>query len=187
MTALRFPDVLQLSAEECQRCQGTEARRPSPVVFCGPRRWDHVKPHQPRRRAVRRGVCQLVQDHPDLLRAICGSAPMARFRSKLAGPRLQAHSALSTHHNDKRIAATRRNASLSGEIRYGGRHDTGIRHSLPELRQQVGPVHAGGRLPVLLRLQALRRPVEAEGWRLLRVLLLRDGAVPPVQESGGCG
>ena len=38
--------------------------------------------------------------------------------------------------------------------------------------------NAHGRLPVLLRLQGLRRALEAISGRLLRVLFLRIGAVP---------
>ena len=54
---------------------------------------------------------------------------------------------------------------------------------MPKLRLRVDRADADGRLPILLRLQALRHPLEAEGRRLLRVLLLWNGPLP--SGSGG--
>ena len=47
----------------------------------------------------------------------------------------------------------------------------------PQCSHQELETMPNGRLPVLLRLQRLRRALEAEGWRLLCVLLLRLGAL----------
>lgn len=57
-------------------------------------------------------------------------------------------------------------------------HATRLHPDLPGLRLRQGRDHADRRLPVLLRLRWLRHPPQAEGRRLLRVLLLRLGALP---------
>src|SRR5260370_397703 len=49
---------------------------------------------------------------------------------------------------------------------------------MPPLRASGDRTNAGGRLPVLLRLQRLRATPQAEARGLLRVLFVRLGAVP---------
>jgi hypothetical protein len=62
-------------------------------------------------------------------------------------------------------------------------HDPGIHDHLPELRAPGGGDDAGRCLPVFLQLQGLRNAAQAEAWRLLRFLFLRDGALPA---EAGC-
>ena len=57
-------------------------------------------------------------------------------------------------------------------------HTARIRHHLPDLRASSAGADADRRLPVLLRLQGLRRTPATSGRRLLRVLLFRGHAVP---------
>jgi hypothetical protein len=59
----------------------------------------------------------------------------------------------------------------------------GIDADLPALRSSGNRDHADRRLPVLLRLQGLRRTAETQARRLLRVLLLRLGTVSA--DTGG--
>src|SRR5882762_9855832 len=47
-----------------------------------------------------------------------------------------------------------------------------------QVRPSGDRANADGRLPVLLRLQGVRRTAQAVAGRLLRVLLIRFGAVP---------
>lgn len=77
----------------------------------------------------------------------------------------------------RRIPARCCARAVEAEVRDRGGHDPRIHNTVPELRQRIDRADADGRLPILLRLQALRRPLEAQGRRLLRLLLLRDGSV----------
>src|SRR3954464_5003336 len=52
-----------------------------------------------------------------------------------------------------------------------------IRSDMSALQLSVGRANADRCLSVLLRLQRLRRKAQAPGWRLLRVLLFRVGAL----------
>jgi membrane protein len=54
------------------------------------------------------------------------------------------------------------------------------------MRHRKGRAHAGGRVPDRLRLHLLRHAIAAQGWRLLRVLFLRLGAMP-ADPSGTLG
>jgi hypothetical protein len=58
-------------------------------------------------------------------------------------------------------------------------HDLSIRHYLSALRDNEIRDYADGRLSVVLRVHGLRGEVAVEARRLLRVLLLRFGAMPP--------
>jgi len=58
------------------------------------------------------------------------------------------------------------------------RRDPRIRHHLPTLRNGTIGNHADGCLPVFLRVHRLRHAAAPESGRLLRVLLVRLGAVP---------
>jgi len=55
---------------------------------------------------------------------------------------------------------------------------TRIHHHLPDLRSDEAGDHAGGRLPILLRVCGLRFASPPTGGRMLCVLLLREHSVP---------
>lgn len=56
--------------------------------------------------------------------------------------------------------------------------DRSVCYYLPPLRDPKIRDDADGRLPVLLHVHRLRDEVAAEGWRLLRVLLVWFGPLP---------
>src|SRR5262249_56923890 len=80
---------------------------------------------------------------------------------------------------------TRGSPRICDEGDAGGGPDPGQRHPLPGVRPWVGRADADRRLPVLLRLQGLRRAPQAAAGRLLRVLLVRDREMPA--DAGGQG
>ena len=57
-------------------------------------------------------------------------------------------------------------------------HGTTLCHYLFGLRLQGARVHADRRLPIHLRLQAVRTPYEGHQGEVLRVLLIRVGSMP---------
>ena len=59
----------------------------------------------------------------------------------------------------------------------GSPRDPQIEHHLSAVWPSGNRDHADRRLPVLLQLRRLRNTAQAEAGRLLRLLLLRDGAV----------
>jgi len=58
-----------------------------------------------------------------------------------------------------------------------GENGDTIHDYLPSLRSHIGRDDADRRLPILLRLQGMRHPAQAQSWRLLRILLLWLSAV----------
>ena len=81
--------------------------------------------------------------------------------------------------------STRECRWLRAACRFGPANDPRVGHRLSALRHCKGRSHADRRLPVLLYLQWLWREAATEAGRLLRVLLLRLGAVPADPGAAG--
>ena len=108
----------------------------------------------------------------------CSLARRARLDRVRCEARLRAHPRVRSVRCARDLCARAPAAELRREDPGANLADLRFDHHLPPLRASGDRAHAAGRLPVLLRLQGLRATPQAAARGLLRVLLIRLGAVP---------
>src|SRR5215831_7457652 len=108
----------------------------------------------------------------------CRLARRARLDRLRCEARLRAHPRVCGVDRACDLCARAPTAELRRQDPGANLADRRFDHHLPPLRPSGDRANAAGRLPVLLRLQGLRATPQTEGRGLLRVLLIRLGAVP---------